>query len=119
MDIPAALAVVSGILGLAGLAGAAYAVLRSTVATKTIELWKAQAEALEERLQTEAGHAAECERKLKAMRRHSRLLEDRIRFLAQLIGDRIDSEALRVMTDDFVPHPDEEAALAALEDDDE
>lgn len=55
------LSLIGLIIGIAGGLGAAYAVARSGVATRTIALWKEQAEALEVRLTEEKEAVKECE----------------------------------------------------------
>lgn len=61
------LSLIGLIIGIAGGLGAAYAVARSGVATRTIALWKEQAEALEVRLTEEKEGVRECEERNRSL----------------------------------------------------
>lgn len=75
----------------------AYAVLRSNVATKTIDLWKGQAEAMEERYVTERQFRHECEEDLEDALDRLDKVEEAQRVLIKILAKNIDQEALKTL----------------------
>lgn len=99
MSLAMWLSIIGVILGVSGALGIAYAVLRSNVATKTIDLWKQQAEAMEERYNTEKDMRHDCETDLSEAFDRIEKLEDVSKALGGLIAENIDKEALKVLAD--------------------
>ncbi len=98
MTLATWLSIIGTILAVSGALGIAYAILRSNVATKTIDLWKQQAEAMEERYNTEKDMRHDCESDLdEAFDRISKL-EDATKTLSSVLAQNIDAEALKVLT---------------------
>lgn len=97
MTIGAWLAIVGTVLGIAGVLGIAYAVLRSNVSLKTTELWKQQAEAMEERYNTEKEIRHSCEEELDGVYERLDKLEEAQKVLVNVLAKNIDAEALKVL----------------------
>jgi predicted nuclease with TOPRIM domain len=84
--VPPWLAVLSGAVSLGVILGGAYAVLRSNISTKTTELWKSHAEALEERLTYVEGENKRLGELFEASRGRIQTLEAANQLLSQQIG---------------------------------
>lgn len=97
MNIGAWLAIVGAVLGIAGICGVAYAVLRSNVSLKTTELWKQQAEAMEERYNTEKEMRHTCEEELDVVYERLDKVEEAQKVLVNVLAKNIDQEALKVL----------------------
>lgn len=91
------LSLIGLIIGIAGGLGAAYAVARSGVATRTIALWKEQAEALEVRLTEEKEAVAECEAGRHALEIEVAELRASQETWIKLLSTAIDPEIVKKM----------------------
>ena len=97
MNVGAWLAIVGTVLGIAGICGVAYAVLRSNVSLKTTELWKQQAEAMEERYNTQVDITHECQAELDGVYERLDKVEEAQKVLISVLAKNIDQEALKVL----------------------
>lgn len=91
-SIPGWVALLAAIIGVCGILGAAYAVLRSSVQTKTAQLWKEQAEAFEARV-------SQVERENELCHTENQAMKARMATLEGVVGAGPQIEALRLDLD--------------------
>lgn len=88
---------IGGIFVILAAVGSGYAVLRSGVAQRTIELWKAQAEALEDQVERITKERNACEDELDEVYDRLDRLEHSHDVLASIVGRAVDEEAARTI----------------------
>lgn len=95
IQIPPWILGLGGILGTVGVLGAAFAVLKSNVATRTIELWKEQAGAWEERVRQVEGENTRLKVESEANKARLETLEASNKLLSNQVAAAPEMIALR------------------------
>ncbi len=84
-----------GVFGVLGILGSSYVVLRSSIAAKTTELWKQQAEAFEERLTHVEADNKRCKVENDILKTENDALKSRVQTLESTVTAGPAIEALR------------------------
>lgn len=97
IGIGAWLGIIGAALAIAGVLGVAFAVLRSNVSLKTTELWKQQAEAMEERYNTEKEMHISCKEELAEVYERLAKVEKTQEILVGVVSSGLNKDAIALL----------------------